>query len=182
MSIRDTLREVRNLITDQDASDWIRDTHAKKQQVLRSLQNHGFGEVSFEYATVKHWDHDTADYLINSMLTHFPKHQALSIIEACTQIFPALPIDAPALTDEQLDISARFLTKYPPLCISTGSATIHPTHAYRETVLYAMTHTEDWHLIEPLIFDRGILMLTTILAVTSTMKADSPNVLAEGTL
>lgn len=179
--LKRALLKYKDLIVNEEASTRVRAAQATKTEVLWLLRDQGFHERCYEYMIVKDNYLQTqfpTGYLVNSFQAHLSSYQPLEIIEAYKHIAPVVPPSDTMMTSEQINISNKFLTIHR----DRNKETPVSTDQYEELVQYAMIHTEDWHLIEPLIFDRGTFALPQLVNVLAVVKETGHTALSEGSL
>jgi hypothetical protein len=181
MGLKQALRKYKDLIINEDTSAQVRAAQEMKKAVLIILREQGVHERSYEYTFVKKShlvDQFPIGYLVNSLYAHLPKHQAIEIIEAYKNMTPVDHLSTPMITAEQINISNNLMS----LRRGYNEEPLVPADQYEELVKYAMTHTEDWHLIEPLILDRGVRTLPELLSTLTVVKEAGYAALGQGAL
>ena len=180
MGLRHALQKYKDIIFNEEASEKARAVHAMKVEMLELMRAQGINSDSFEYVVVKNntlCDQFPAGYLLNSLRVRLPKYQAIEIIEAYLRMAPIVSPDDTMITAEHLNVSSKLI----PLGRTLLEVGRIP-EPYEQLFRYAMTHTEDWHLIEPLIFDRGARTLPNLINMLTVVKETGHTAMGEGAL
>lgn len=181
MGLRRALRQYRDLIFNEEASQQVRAADAMKTKVLDLMREQGISESSYEYVFVKGTPICTRShvgYLVNSLFAHLPENNAMSIIEACRCLEPVAPPGETMISAEQIHIFNSLVILHNDF----NGATPVQLDQFEKVVQYAMTHVEDWVLLERVISDREIWTLPELMSVLTVVKTNATRALSEGVL
>lgn len=181
MGLRRALRQYKDLIFNEEFSKQVRAADAMKIKVLSLMRAQGISENSYEYAVVKGTPicaRSHVGYLVNSLFAHLPENNAMSIIEACRYLEPVAPPSETMISAEQIHI----LNSLVILHNDFNGATPVQLDQFEKVVQHAMTHVEDWVLLERVISDREIWSLPELISVLTVIKGNATSALSEGAL
>lgn len=181
MGLKRAVQNYKDMILNEEASQQARDVHAMKLKVLDLLRDKGATPGSYEYQFVQSDGLSylfPAGYLFNSLNAHLDSYYAIEIIEAYLQFAPVVAPGDTMIGDDQMSISSKLV----PLGRTITKESPEPKDQYEALYQYVMKHTEDWNLIEPLIFDRGIRTLPDLIGILTVVKETGHTTMSGGSL